>query len=233
MKIKLDPRTKLFLLLVINIVMMTGKITGIFVPLRVAMALIPLILLVSEKRYKGALIYLALYVYVFLFEGYTLKSINKVVLIILLFTTGLISRFMAGLVMAAYVVRNTTVSEFVTAMERMHIPRVVVIPFAVMFRFFPTIKEEWSDIRNAMKMRGIGQGKKNPMDILEYVTVPMIMSVSKIADELSAASMTKCLSVGEKRTHISKIGFGAADIILMACGAAGLAVHIFCGGSIG
>ncbi len=233
MKRKLDPRTKLFLLVVINIVMMTGKITGIFVPLRIVMAFIPFLLLLSEKRYKGALIYLALYTYVFLFEGYTLKSINRVVLIVLLFTTGLISRFMAGCVMAYYVMKNTTVSEFVTAMERMHVPRTVVIPFAVMFRFFPTIKEEWSDIKNAMKMRGIGQGKKNPMDILEYVTVPMIMSISRIADELSAASMTKCLSVRGQRTHISEIGFGVADVVLMACATAGLVMHIFFGGSIG
>jgi len=230
---KLDPRTKLLLLIVINVVMMTGKITGIFVFVRICFALIPLVLMLREKWYRGSLIYFCLYLYVFLLEGYTLKNIHPVLLITLLFTTGLISRFLAGMMMAYYLMKTTTVSEFVTSMEHMHIPKVLVIPFAVMFRFFPTIKEEWHDVKNAMKMRGISLVGRNPLDVLEYVMVPILMSVSKIADELSAASMTKCLSVDGKRTHIARIGFSILDVVLIVCAVAGLFAHLFCGGVIG
>lgn len=230
---KIDPRTKLILLVVINVVMMTGKITGIFVPVRIIFALIPLLLMVREKWYRASIIYSILYTYVFLLEGYTLKNTHPVLLIVLLFTTGLISRFLAGIMMAYYLMKTTTVSEFVTSMEHMHIPKAIVIPFAVMFRFFPTIKEEWQDIRNAMKMRGIGMAGRNPLDILEYVMVPILMSVSKIADELSAASMTKCLSVDGKRTHIARIGFSSLDAMLIICASVGMFAHFFCGGVIG
>ncbi|MCR5116183.1 MAG: energy-coupling factor transporter transmembrane protein EcfT [Lachnospiraceae bacterium] len=230
---KTDPRTKLFLLIAINVVMMTGKITGIFVPIRIILTLIPLLLMIREKWYRSSLLYFLAYLYVFLLEGYTLQDIPKVPLIILLFTTGLISRFLAGLMMAYYMMKTTTVSEFVTAMERMHIPKVVVIPFAVMFRFFPTIKEEWQDIKNAMKMRGIGLAGRNPLDVLEYVMVPILMSVSRIADELTAASMTKCLSVDGKRSHIACIGFSALDVLLIICAVLGLFAHFFVGGIIG
>ncbi|MCR5829101.1 MAG: energy-coupling factor transporter transmembrane protein EcfT [Lachnospiraceae bacterium] len=229
---KLDPRTKLFLLIVINVVMMTGKISGVFFYVRLAMVAIPFVLMLKNKMYSGAGIYVAMYTYVFALEGYTMESINGVLLIIILFTTGMVSRFLAGGMMAYLVMKTTTVSEFVTAMERMHVPKVIVIPFAVIFRFFPTIKEEWQDIRYAMKMRGIGAGGKNIMQTLEYVTVPMAMSVSKIADELSAASMTKCLSVDGKRTHIAKVGFSWPDLIFALCAIGALAMHIFYGGAI-
>jgi len=65
------------------------------------------------------------------------------------------------------------------------------------------------------------------------VMVPILMSVSKIADELSAASMTKCLSVDGKRTHIARIGFSFLDVVLVLCAAAGLFAHLFLGGVIG
>ncbi|MCR5432051.1 MAG: energy-coupling factor transporter transmembrane protein EcfT [Lachnospiraceae bacterium] len=229
---KLDPRTKVFLLIVINVVMMTGKISGVFFYVRLAMVAIPFIIMLKNRMYSGAGIYAAMYTYVFVLEGYTMVSMNRVLLTVILFTTGLVSRFLAGGMMAYIVMKTTTVSEFVTAMERMHVPKVIVIPFAVMFRFFPTIKEEWEDIRNAMKMRGIGAGSGSIMQKLEYVTVPMAMSVSKIADELSAASMTKCLSVKGKRTHIAKVGFSWQDLLFSAIAIAGLVMHIFYGGAI-
>ena len=41
--------------------------------------------------------------------------------------------------MAAYAVKTTTVSELISGMERIHMPKEVTIPLTVMFRFFPII----------------------------------------------------------------------------------------------
>ena len=41
--------------------------------------------------------------------------------------------------MAAYAVKTTTVSELISGMERIHMPKEVTIPLTVMFRFFPTV----------------------------------------------------------------------------------------------
>ena len=59
-------------------------------------------------------------------------------------------------------ISSTSVSEFIGAMERMHITEKIVIPMSVIFRFFPTISEEYQAIRDAMKMRNIRFGGKNP-----------------------------------------------------------------------
>ena len=95
-------------------------------------------------------------------------------------------------------------------MERMHTPQTIVIPVSVVFRFFPTVKEEYAAIRDAMKMRGITT-LRNPMKMLEYRVVPLMISIAKIGEELSAAALSRGLGSPQKRTNICKIGFGPMD----------------------
>ena len=51
-----------------------------------------------------------------------------------------------GIMTGAYLISSTSVSEFIGAMERMHITEKIVIPMSVIFRFFPTISEEYQAI---------------------------------------------------------------------------------------
>ena len=85
-----------------------------------------------------------------------------------------------------------------------------------MFRYFPTLGEEYRSIHDAMKMRGIGQTIKDHLTYIEYVLVPIMMSTVRIADELSAASLTKGLSAGGRRTHICRIRLNALDILMIS-----------------
>lgn len=111
--------------------------------------------------------------------------------------------------------QSTTVSEFITAMERMHVPTFITIPMSVMFRFFPTIAEENSSITEAMRMRQISGTRLGLLKRLEYEWVPVMMSTVRIADELSQAALTKGLGSNAKRTHICEVGFRARDYILL------------------
>lgn len=119
--------------------------------------------------------------------------------------------------MGYYLVATTTVSEFVAAMERMHVTKKITIPLSVMFRFFSTVGEEARAISDAMRMRGLRLRPdviRKPMAMLEYRLVPLLMCSVKIGDELSAASLTRGLGSPVKRTNICRIGFGIADIVL-------------------
>ena len=128
--------------------------------------------------------------------------------------------------MAYYVVTTTTVSEFIAGMERLHIPNQVAIPMAVMFRFFPTVMEEWHAIGDAMKMRGIRLRGGKAGSILEYRLVPMLMCSVKIGEELSAASLTRGLGGPVKRTNICDIGIHVQDALMLLLCVVGLAVQI-------
>jgi energy-coupling factor transport system permease protein len=126
--------------------------------------------------------------------------------------SGIYTHMLPGFVMGYYLISTTTVSEFVAAMERMHIPQKIVIPVSVVFRFFPTVREEYAAIRDAMKMRGITT-LRSPMKMMEYRIVPLMMSVAKIGEELSAAALTRGLGTPRKRTNICEIGFGPLDVL--------------------
>ena len=90
--------------------------------------------------------------------------------------TGIIAIFtkiLPGMSMFSFLIITTTVSEFVAAMDSLHIPKSFTVPVSVMFRFFPTIKEEYSAIRDAMRLRNVGSWR-NPMEMLEYRMVPLL-----------------------------------------------------------
>ena len=72
------------------------------------------------------------------------------------FLSALVLQLMPGTMFAYYLFATTKVSEFVAAMERVRLPQRVIIPFAVVFRFFPTVLEEYRSIRDAMRLRGVG-----------------------------------------------------------------------------
>lgn len=215
--IRLDPRTKLALLITITLIMMSGKTVGIEYVLRVICSAAPFILLLTSRHFKSSLIYVLLLGFAVLCEGYVIPNISGIGNLILMILCGVISRFVAGYMMGWYTVRSTSVSEFITAMERMHFPYFITIPMAVMFRYFPSLGEEYKSIHDAMKMREIGQSIKNPFTYVEYILVPIMMSTVRIADELSAASLTKGLSTDVKRTHICEIRLRIVDWFIIIC----------------
>lgn len=105
-----------------------------------------------------------LYCCVFCFYAvqiYVLPHLTGILNFLVLFTTGFFCRILPSVAIAAYAVKTTTVSELISGMERIHMPKEVTIPLTVMFRFFPTVFQESEAISDAMKMRGIKLGGKN------------------------------------------------------------------------
>lgn len=215
-RIQLDPRTKLVMLLAVNIVLLGGGFNGISAIIRPVLALLPFILLLSEKRYEKAVLYFIFIGAALSFEIFLVGKTQGLLNLLVVIFSGLNTRFVPGLVMGYYVVSTTRIAEFIAAMERMHLPQSIIIPFSVMLRFFPTVRAENSAISDAMRMRGIQPGVKNPGALLEYRLVPLLMCTVKIGEELSAAALTRGLGKPVKRTNICNIGFGVPDCFFLA-----------------
>jgi energy-coupling factor transport system permease protein len=116
--------------------------------------------------------------------------------------------FVPGVLCALALIKSTTVSQLMAIADRMKIPYKCVIPLAVVLRFFPTLSEEWENIRRAMKMRGIGIS-------LEHVMVPIISASVRIGEELSAAALSRGLGYAQKRTNMCQVRLQVTDYILM------------------
>ncbi|PWJ49994.1 energy-coupling factor transporter transmembrane component T [Faecalicatena contorta] len=210
--IQLDPRTTVYLLLLINIVIFATNPSGFQLIAKGALAAIPFALLCSAGKWKQSFIYAVLYVVGQLAETYLTAYAAGLWGLLMRFTAQMLNRLVPIVIMAYYLIRTMEVSAFIAAMERMHITRKIVIPLAVIFRFFPTIGEEYHAINDAMRMRGIGF-RGSPLAMLEYRLVPLMMSIARIGNELSAAALTRGLSITGERTNIYKIGFGVQDAV--------------------
>lgn len=211
----LDPRTKLLLLITITTLMFSTSNQGIMNVIKPVLSLVPFALILSERRFKTAGNYLILYILCFALERVALYDLSGTLSFLVLAVTSIMTRFAPGIMMGAYLIASTSVSEFISSMERMHISEKIVIPLSVIFRFFPTISEEYRAIQDAMRMRGIRVGKRNPFLMIEYRLVPLMVSVVKIGDELSAAALTRALGAPVKRTNMCRIGFGIQDVVCM------------------
>jgi energy-coupling factor transport system permease protein len=139
---------------------------------------------------------------------------------------GILTRFVVTIVMGEYLISTTSVSEFISAMERLHMPQAITIPMSVMFRLFPTIGAEWKSIRRAMGMRGIYLSGTKAGQVLEYQMVPMITSSVRIGEELSASALTRGLGAPVKRTNICRIGCRVQDGLLLFLCLAVIAIWI-------
>ncbi len=222
----LDPRTKL-LLLVFDSVLVIGKAGGAAAAeFRVIRNYIPLLFLLTARRWKVFLFGGIFYTFAYAFAVLLMPHCKGFLNFIILAMTGIVLRFLPGILTGMYVVSTTTVSEFICAMERMHVTQKITIPLAVMFRFFPTVAEEAGSINKAMAMRDIKFGGTKALQMIEYRLIPMMTCSVKIGQELSAASLTRGLGGPTKRTNICKIGFGWCDVLVFLGLGGGLAFVI-------
>lgn len=216
--IVLDPRTKLFMLITMAIFVLGGAGSGEIAFLSPFLCVWPLIMLLSCKKYSSAMVYVLIYGATFLINSFAAQSVSGAAYFLLLATAGILTKFMPSIMMGAYVVSTTTVSEFTAAMQRMHMSEKLIIPLSVMFRLFPTIADEFSCINAAMRMRGVSFGGKHWSKMMEYRLIPLMTCSVQIGEELSAAALTRGLGGTVKRTNVCEIGFHIQDIIMgMLC----------------
>ncbi len=217
MYLKIDPRTKLFMIFVVSSIVMMSATNPLLWTIRILVTLIPILLLLSEKRYVTAFRFSVLYGVSLFFTFYYLSEESTGLLKSLLTGyCGIVTQFFPALITAWYVIKTTKIDEFMSAMQKMHMPDGVAISLAVVMRFFPTIREEYGAIRDAMKMRNIALGKGNPWNMIEYRMIPLLFSCVNIGDELSAAAITRGLGGKGKRTSVVVLELQWLDYLLLA-----------------
>ena len=210
----LDPRTKLALVLVLALFVMGGLGGEQLKDIKTILSVLPFVLLLIErqwKRFARGIVMLVIGYGLLLVMPYLPGILNYIALM----CGGILTRFVVTIVMGEYLIATTSVSEFISAMERLHMPQAITIPMSVMFRLFPTIGTEWRSIRRAMTMRGIHLGGARAGQVLEYQLVPMMTSTVRIGEELSASALTRGLGAPVRRTNICRIGFRVQDVILL------------------
>jgi len=212
----LDPRAKLVMVFIVSLIVLMTASTPLTWALRTAITCVPIALLAAEGKAVSALGFTVLYAVALVLMRFSLSAESSGLLMSLLFGyCGIVVQFVPAYIMAWYLVRTTRIGEFMSALQKMHVPDGISISLAVVMRFFPTIKEEYAAIRDAMRMRGIMFGRGNVGKMVEYRMIPLLFSCVNIGDELSAAAITRGLGAEVRRSSATELKLTAADKLII------------------
>ena len=229
----LDPRAKLFLILMCVLASMVAPSLGYQFILVLLIALLGVLFGKWKYAWKGVLFY-ALIVLLTFWIMDTMTGTWRTMFIAFL---GLFHKVYPCGMLSGIVISTTKVSEFLSAMNRAHAPKKLVIPLAVMLRYIPTIQEDWRFIKDAMRLRDVSPSLKglltHPGMTVECIYVPLMMAASKAADELSIASITRGIENPKPRTCLVQIRMGPADAAAILCFGAFFAAGLYGKGVFG
>lgn len=116
----------------------------------------------------------------------------------------LMLRVLPAYITCLILVRITPMNELLSSLRKLHIPMLVLIPVAVMYRYLPTVGKEITYVRESLKMRGLKVS-------VERFFVPLLFRSEKITEELSAATICKGLYVDRERTCLTDVKLDVAD----------------------
>lgn len=226
MKLHLDPRAKLFLILLC-------VLSAVFAPnLYFQFVLVTLIALLAalSGKWRYALRGIIAYALICVFTVWCMGMLTGTWRTMFVAFLGLVHKVYACGMLAGLVISTTKVGEFLSAMARLHIPKKLTIPIAVMLRYLPTIREDWHYIKDAMRLRDVSPTLlgflKAPAMTINCIYVPLLTAASKAADELSIASVTRGIKSPKPRTCLVKIQMQAADFWAMILFALFLAAEL-------
>ena len=214
--LRLDPRTKLLLVMVVNIAALTRVEQTASLVAFVCAAL--LLASIGSWRALGVQVLLFITCRATQFLG------TQVLGGAVWQTVGAVGFFMGNFVtvltMGVYLVRSTTPSELIEGLRRLRFPDAVVIPLAVMLRFFPTLAEELTAVVQAVSLRRLHTSQwgflREPLTTVEHIMVPFLVSATRIGDELAASALTRGLGGTRSRTTITDLRFRASDVVGLA-----------------
>ncbi|WP_245550965.1 energy-coupling factor transporter transmembrane component T [Nocardia paucivorans] len=218
---RLDPRTKVGLVLVTSVTVMAPG-GAVFVPAALGLAVVLALVERAWTRGAGLLAVAAVAASLaYLLPRVVVHPLIGVVGVFASYTL----RFLVVTGVVAHLVRTTTPSEFTAALRAARIPRGLTVSGAVMLRFVPTVIAEARAVRDAMRLRGLGLFG-DPIRGIEYFTIPLIASSLRASEDLSASALLRGLGSRARPTSMYPPRFGIADAMVT------LFVALLAGGTV-
>lgn len=209
-----DIRAKIILLLEMNLMLFIGSGIGFECIIIVYCSIILLFTGNVKTVVHTDIVFIIMYCIEMLVS---FININSFLVSLILFIVVILRRFIP-IFMIGRLIFDTKISEFVACMWKMKLPKNFIISVSVVFRFFPTVKEEWQAILSSMRMRGIGFNFWNfithPLLTLEYLIVPLLLNAVKISEELSEAALCRGLDCENEHTCLTEVRLRALDYLI-------------------
>lgn len=203
--IYLDPRTKMFLLIATSLLVFLNNNYTVQSLVLTFLCVLSFLLGAYKTAIKSISLYLIFSAIKYLIFPLLPKVIALNFNIVVVTFIKLLPCFLA----AKILVKTSSIRTLMYSLEKMHIPKSLVIPLTISVRYFPALKEEWNNISNVMKIRRIKGFRK-----IEFMYVPLMISASNTADELSQAITARGIENPCKKTCAVKLQFSLLDIMI-------------------
>ena len=238
---KLDPRTKLVLVIVYIVALFLAKWFVSYVVVAAFLAMSRIRLKVVLKNLKPLLFIILLTAVLNLFYGqgepiaqFWIFKITKSGLENAIFMVLRISLLVAGTFMLTYTTSPISLTDglesLLSPLKKLHAPvHELSMMMSIALRFIPTLIEETDKIMSAQKARGADFESGNLLSrakAMVPILVPLFISAFRRADELATAMECRCYHGGEGRTKLSELHYQTRDWVAYLTGAALLAVMI-------
>lgn len=207
----LDVRTKLLLLVLANLTFLLRTDTVIIFTISLIMSIL-LFLLGCKNTAKHYVVFILI---IFLCDYFLLDklplSLYRPFSIFIIISIYILPCYLAALIL----IKTTSAYELIHGLRKLHFPETILLTFAVMLRFLPSIREEAKIIHRSLKVRGIFLQKReiicHPIKYFEFLLVPLLMSLLRRSRDLTLATLTKGLAIKHQTTNYYKSSFSWKD----------------------
>ena len=214
-----DVRTLLFLDILIMVFMLISGKPEVTLSSFIVAAAVPVITGLYGALVCYAILFAVFFSYYQLIFHLKLPVFHSAFFSVIGILAFIVQRIIPFMLLGTVIQKQKNISEITTALERMHLPKGIILSIAVMFRYFPSIKDDLFIIIDAMKLKGLYTSKRaaliHPIRTMEFVLVPMLFKSLKTAEELSCAALVKGIENTGHKTSYFDVRLRAVDIVFL------------------
>ena len=198
-----DPRAGLWILIAANIIAFSDH------TLWVELALIALLLalMIVHRRFTMAVKWAVGYCALLVFQQMILPASPMIIATSFTIFATYTRRMFPCLMTGSLMLKCTPLRYLIVGLRQLHIPQKLIVAISVTLRYFPAIREEIGHIRDAMKLRNIRGFSR-----LECTVMPLMVSATETAEELSAAAVTRGIENPARKTSAVSLRLMPADL---------------------
>ena len=204
-----DPRAGLWLLIGANVIAFRPHTFW----LELALIGLLLALMLVHRRFAMAIKWAVGYCALVAFQQFILPVSPMIIATSFTIFATYTRRMFPCLMTGALMLTCTPLRYLIVALRQLHIPQKLIVAISVTLRYFPAIREEIGYIRDAMKLRNI-----RGLDRLECTVMPLMVSATETAEELSAAAVTRGIENPARKTSAVSLRISPPDFLGMLAG---------------
>ncbi len=212
-KLKLDPKAKLIALAMVNVAVIMQH--GFFAQCVIVAMIAAYLAAIGRQGFaaRGIVVYATLGVFVRLLATY-----QSIVFGVLSFTLIAVMKMFPLVFYAGSVLSTTRIGEIMSALQSFRLPKHLVIMLAIVFRFFPSARQELIGNSNALKLRArLTRGiPRRLSEVVSFTLVPIRSRSELISDELSQAALLKGIESPVTRTSAFESRLTVCDALFLA-----------------